>query len=153
MRIHPEENRGTGDQLDRTGIRGRKAGRADGRRASWARRNAIKRRSNQRGLVQLEHRGLRRQGRPPGHAEQRLGRRGQAVRLDFLTHKWSRVAARMDMVIIGPGKPILIVGVLVGRPVIMIMATALGGFTGAMGMIQRKHAAAESGDHAEHQEP
>lgn len=63
------------------------------------------------------------------------------------------MAAGVGVVIVRSGMAIGIVLAAFRRLGIVIVPATFGHFIVAVGMIQRQHATAEPGDHAEHQEP
>lgn len=63
------------------------------------------------------------------------------------------MAAGVGVMIVRSGMAVGIVAAAVRRPVVVIVPAALRRVVMIVHVIQREHAAAEPGDHAEHQEP
>ena len=114
---------------------------------------SVRRRSDQRGLVQGEHGLVRPDGGEPGDIHAGAAGRDEPRVLDLYTRERCRVAAGVGVVIVRIGRAIGIVRSLGRAAVIVMMTAAFVGLRLAVEVIQCEHATAESGDHAEHQQP
>ena len=77
----------------------------------------------------------------------------QALLRHFYTSQRCHMAAAVRVMLMRTRRAIGRVIIIIARIVAMVVIAALGGLTLWMHMIQREHAATQSGDHAEHHEP